>query len=84
MIKVNKVINLEQLDKELNCQGLIAPVDENLNILAVGLSENNSATYEELQIAINKHIAVFTEPTVQEKLASVGLSVDDLKVALGL
>lgn len=25
-----------------------------------------------------------TEPTVQEKLASVGLSVDDLKVALGL
>ncbi len=25
-----------------------------------------------------------TEPTVQEKLASVGLSVDDLKAALGL
>ena len=25
-----------------------------------------------------------TEPTVQEKLASVGLSVDDLKTALGL
>ena len=25
-----------------------------------------------------------TEPTVQDKLASVGLSVDDLKAALGL
>lgn len=25
-----------------------------------------------------------TEPTVQDKLASVGLSLDDLKVALGL
>ena len=83
MIQVNKVINLEQLDKELNGQGLIAPVDENLNILAIGLGENNSATYEELQIAINNHIAVFTEPTVAEKLASVGLSIEELKAALG-
>jgi hypothetical protein len=83
MINVNKPINLEQLDKELNGQGLVAPVDENLNVIAVGLAENNSATYEELQIAINNHIAVFTEPTVAEKLASVGLSIEELKAALG-
>lgn len=84
MIKVDKVINLEQLDKELNGQGLVAPVDENLKIIAVGLAENNSATYEELQVAIDAHVAVFTEPTVEEKLASVGVSFNDLKAALGL
>ena len=83
MINVNKPINLEQLDKELNGQGLVAPVDENLNVIAVGLAENNFATYEELQVAINNHIAVFTEPTVAEKLASVGLSIEELKAALG-
>jgi len=83
MINVNKPINLEQLDKELNGQGLVAPVGENLNVIAVGLAENNSATYEELQIAIDNHIAVFTEPTVAEKLASVGLSIEELKAALG-
>jgi len=84
MIKVNKKINLEQLDKELNGQGLVASVDDNLNIIAVGLAEHNSATYEELQVAIDNHNAVFLEPTVADKLASVGLSLDELKTALGL
>jgi hypothetical protein len=84
MINVNKPINLEQLDKELNGQGLVAPVDENLNVIAVGLAENNSATYEELQAAIDSHVAVFIEPTIEEKLASVGVSFNDLKAALGL
>jgi len=84
MIQVNKTINLEQLDKELNGQGLIGSVDENLNILAVGLAEHNSATYEELQVVIDNHIAVFTKLTLAEKLASVGLNLDDLKEALGL
>ena len=82
MINVNKPINLEQLDKELNGQGLIAPVDENLNVIAVGLGENNSAKYEDLQIAIDNHIAVFNEPTIADKLASVGLSIEELREAL--
>jgi hypothetical protein len=84
MIKVNKLINLEQLDKELNGKGLVASVDEQLKVIAVGLAEGNSATHEELQAAINNHVAVFTEPTIEEKLASVGVSFDDLKAALGL
>ena len=84
MIKVNKKINLEQLDKELNGLGLIASVDDNNEVTAVGLAENNNATETDLKAAIDAHIAEFKELTVEEKLASVGLTLDDLKTALGL
>lgn len=84
MINVNKKINLSQLDKELNGQGLNASLDENDEIIAVGLANSNTATQEELVAAINSHKAVFSEPSIQEKLASVGLTIDDLKSALGL
>ena len=42
---------------------------------------------EEILAEIDRLIAnpkPVTEPTVEEKLASVGLSIDDLKAALGL
>lgn len=43
------------------------------------------ATEQELLAAFAAHNpAPPVEPTVTEKLASVGLSIDDLKVALGL
>jgi hypothetical protein len=84
MIKVNKLVNLEQLDKELNGKGLIAEVDENKKVTAVGLADNNDATEDDLQSAIAAHKAVFVEPSIEDKLASVGLSVSDLKAALGL
>jgi hypothetical protein len=85
MIKVNKEINLEQLDKEINGKGLIAVVDDNLKITAVGLADANNATEQELQNAVTNHVAQApSTPTIAEKLASVGLSVDDLKAALGL
>ena len=84
MITVTKKINLEQLDKELNGQGLIGAVDENLEIIAVGLAEGNKASQAQLQAAINAHLAVFTEPTLEDKLASVGLSLTELKTALGI
>jgi hypothetical protein len=85
MIKVNKSINLIQLDQELNGLGLIADLDDNKKIIAVGLAENNTATEAELKSAIDAHQAQpEPEPTVSEKLASVGLSIDDLKDALGL
>lgn len=84
MITVTKAINLAQLDFELNGKGLIASVNEDKKITAVGLAENNSATDEQLKAAIDNHVAVFTEPTIEEKLASVGVSFNDLKAALGL
>jgi hypothetical protein len=85
MLKVTKEINLSQLDSELNGKGLIASVDENKVIDAVGLADNNDATEAELEAAIKAHKALpLEQPTIAEKLASVGLSVDDLKVALGI
>lgn len=38
----------------------------------------------EAEAALNAHDGTMPEPTIVEKLASVGLSLDDLKVALGL
>jgi hypothetical protein len=58
MIKVNKPINLKQLDIELNDLGLIATVNENKEIIEVGLAENNTATEAELKAAIDAHIAI--------------------------
>jgi hypothetical protein len=46
---------------------------------------SNVETKEEAQRLYDAHNpAEPTEPTVEEKLASVGLSIDDLKSALGL
>lgn len=85
MLKVNKAINLEQLDKELNGKGLVATVaDDKTTVLEVGLASENDATELELAEAIKAHKALFVEPSVAEKLASVGLNLDDLKAALGL
>lgn len=81
---VNKKINLAQLDAELNGKGLNAVVNDLDEVLQVHLADNNDATEAELLAAINAHQAVFPEPTIEEKLASVGLSIDDLKTALGL
>jgi hypothetical protein len=85
MIKVNKPINLEQLDKELNGKGLIANVaQDKKTVLEVGLADNNDATQAQLIAAIEQHEAVFDADSIQNKLASVGLNLEDLKTALGL
>jgi hypothetical protein len=83
-MKVNKKINLGQLDKEINGKGLNSVLDENGNITDITLSENNDATEAELKVAIDAHVAKDTDISIEQKLASVGLSIDDLKVALGL
>jgi hypothetical protein len=84
-MKVNKEINLYQLDQELNGKGLNGTLDENKKVIEVTLADNNDATESELEAAIEAHIALPNpEPTVAEKLASVGLNLDDLKAALGL
>lgn len=85
MIKVSKKINLEQLDKELNGLGLNASLDENREIIEVGLAENNSATEEELVSAIEAHVAnAEKEPTEKERILSrLGLTEEEAKVLLG-
>lgn len=84
MIKVNKKINLEQLDKELGANGLVASMDNDNQVIAVGLASNSTITQEQLADGIKTHKAVFTEPTVAEKLQDAGISIDELKTALGL
>lgn len=49
------------------------------------LCVNGDCTKEQAKAALDAHNPpAFTEPTLDEKLASVGLSVTDLKAALGL
>jgi hypothetical protein len=83
-IPFNKKINGNLLTQELAAAGLITDVvvmpDELLELN--GLEEADTAKAKEILAA---HIAPApTEPTLDAKLASVGLSVDGLKQALGL
>lgn len=79
-----KEINLAQLDKELGGKGLNGDFNDPSKKLILP-TENSDVTEQELEAAIAAHIALpEPEPTVADKLASVGLSVADLKEALGL
>ena len=70
-------LNGEQLKAELGCDEVYIR-DNNLII-------GGDVTEAQAKAAIAAHKAVKpAEPTINEKLASVGLSVDDLKAALGL
>jgi hypothetical protein len=83
MALTNKEINLYQLDQELGGKGLIADLNDDKKKLILP-SENSNVTEAQLEAAIAAHIAVFSQPSVEEKLANAGLSLDDLKAALGL
>jgi hypothetical protein len=83
MIKVNKKINLAQLDQELNGLGLIASLDENREVTEVGLADNNTASETELSDAIKKHKAIDPNLAKQAILDRLGLTVDELKLLLG-
>jgi len=83
MAITNKEINLSQLDAELGGKGLIADLNDASKKLILP-SENSDVTEAQLEAAIAAHVAQFTEPSVADKLAAAGLSVNDLKAALGL
>ena len=83
MAITNKEINLSQLDAELGGKGLIADLNDPSKKLILP-SENSDVTEAQLEAAIAAHVAQSTELSVADKLASVGLSVNDLKAALGL
>jgi hypothetical protein len=70
-------INGEQLKKELNCAEVYIREDK----LVIG----GNLTKDEASEGLKNHKPIAPqEPTVADKLASVGLSLDDLKAALGL
>ena len=70
-------LNGEQLKAELGCDEVYTRADK----LVIGgdLTEAQAAA----GIAAHKPVAL-QQPTLDEKLASVGLSLSDLKAALGL
>ena len=86
-VTTTKKINIDQLGHE-------SGID--LNIISEPTGEtiiNSSVDQSVLEGFVNAHTAddkwinptpAPKEPTIEEKLASVGLSVDDLKAALGL
>ena len=83
-IITSKEINLSQLDDELGNQGLSADFNDASKKI-ITTADLSSVTQDELESAVDSHIALpIPEPTIETKLASVGLSVDDLKAALGL
>ncbi len=84
MAITNKEINLAQLDQELGSQGLCANFTDSKKKI-IQTADGSTVTEAELEAAIEAHIALpEPEATVEEKLASVGLSIDDLKTALNL
>jgi len=90
MIKFNKPINLNgtELRQELrNAQVDIS--DHNLSVKEISgdLYLDIKPTDEEKAktvVAGHNGTTVASEPTIEDKLAVVGLSIDDLKTALGL
>jgi hypothetical protein len=81
-MKTNKKIVLHQLDSELGNVGLNATELNGEFEIHYADGRDDDKVLEE---AVKNYIAEpESQPTIQEKLASVGLSVDDLKAALGL
>ncbi len=88
MIKFNKPVNLNgtELLAELNAAGVLIEqsptVDGNDNLWLEIADEDKIKA----QTVVNAHNGrtVAPEPTIADKLANIGLSLDDLKDALGL
>ncbi len=91
MIKFNKPTNLNgyELRNELNNAGIKinyggseVAIDENGNFW-LDISESDKTQTESI-VAAHNGTTIPPEPTIEDKLSSVGLSLPDLKAALGL
>lgn len=82
MAITNKEINLAQLSEELGGKALTMIYDDP-NQKHIKAADGVNLTEGELQAAIDAHIALPNpEPTLEQKLASVGLDLEELKAAL--
>ena len=73
------------IPQELNGDQLQIEVDAySVRVIGDKLIIDSNKTQEEVEALVNAHIpAPVTPPTIAEKLASVGLSIEELKAALG-
>jgi len=88
MIQFNKPQNLngKELLDELLAVGVVVeglPVDDGAGNLILNIASKDEAKAEAV-VAAHNGTTVAPEPTIEDKLASVGLSLPDLKTALGL
>lgn len=88
MIKFTKPVNLNgaELIEQLQASGVAIaqmPVVDGNNDLWLDIAKKDET---KAQVVVDSHngTMVAPEPTIEQKLASVGLNLDDLKVALGL
>jgi hypothetical protein len=88
MIKFIKPLNLNgaELLQELNAAGVVVttnPMIDGDGNLWLDITEADQAKTTPI-VAAHNGTQIAPEPTIDEKLASVGLSINDLKAALGL
>jgi len=85
-MKVNKKINLYQLDQELNGQGLTSTFNADKEIIEVNLGVGNEATEAQLKSAIDAHVAIDEEAAKAtakvELLKRLGITEDEAKLLL--
>ena len=89
MISFDKPLNFEgvQFCEELEAEGVVnnrntSPLIDGNGVFWLDIASKDT---QKAQDVLNAHIPQpKPEPTIAEKLASVGLSIDDLKSALGL
>lgn len=91
MIKFQKPTNLNgtELRNELNANGVeISNLPQSVMIDGNGDFWLDIKPIDEVKastvVAAHNGTTVALEPTIEDKLASVGLSIEDLKTALGL
>jgi hypothetical protein len=88
MITFTKPQNLngKELLDELSAVGVVVqglPVDDGAGNLILNIASKDEAKAAEV-VAAHNGTTIAPQPTIEDKLASVGLSLPDLKAALGL
>ena len=78
-----KNLNGSELSAELKAVGLEIGLIKDNSDGTISFEVSNEELASEIVLAHNG-TTIAPEPTIEQKLASVGLSIDDLKSALGL
>jgi hypothetical protein len=78
-----QALNGKQLKDELKVQGIIVEVieDDGQGQISFDVEKPKEGLAASIVAA---HVGIDKEPTIADKLESVGVSIDDLKAALGL
>lgn len=78
-----QLLNGAQLKSELALVGIVVDeiIDNANGEISFEVAKNKESAALEI---VSNHVGVDTAPSIEDKLASVGLSLNDLKVALGI